>query len=112
MMFPKKTYKRRKPKHSSRNEFSKKTRQDIWDRENGACQCCGSQGEEIHHARFKSQSGRGVYSNGILLCHDCHTETHENRELADYWREWCTGQWGEDYYKDIYDKLDDVTFKY
>jgi len=111
-MFPKKTHKRWKPKHSSRNEFSNKTRQEIWDRENGMCQCCGGRGEEIHHSRFKSQQGRGVYSNGILLCHNCHEQTHQSREMADYWREWCLERWGDDYYKDIYDKLDDITYKY
>lgn len=100
---PKVTYKRRKPKRSKRNAFSYKVKQQIYERDNGLCQQCGAPGTEIHHVKFRSQGGRGVYSNGVLLCHSCHRKVHDNRELALQWQKHFESMYGKDYYKDEFD---------
>lgn len=100
---PKVTYKRRKPKRSKRNAFSHKVKQQIYERDNGQCQQCGAPGTQIHHVKFRSQGGRGVYSNGVLLCHSCHRKVHDNRELALQWQKHFESMYGNDYYKDEFD---------
>ena len=103
-MFPKPKHKRRIPKRGKRGEFGKEVRQAIYERDNGLCQICNIQGSEIHHVRFKSQSGRGVYSNGILLCTLCHIKVHRDYDLAESLRQRMIERYGNDYYKDEYDK--------
>ena len=100
---PKVTYKRRKPTRRKRNAFSNKVKQQIYERDNGLCQQCGAPGTQIHHVKFRSQGGRGVYSNGVLLCHSCHRMVHDNRELALKWQKHFESMYGKDYYKDEFD---------
>lgn len=100
---PKVTYKRRKPLRRKRNAFSNKVRQQIYERDEGKCQQCGDVGTEVHHVRFRSQSGRGVYTNGVLLCHSCHRKVHQNRDLALEWQRHFKSKYGSDYYKDEWD---------
>lgn len=101
---PKPVRKRSKPTRRQRNNFSQKVRQQIHERDNGLCQQCGSLGTEIHHVKFRSQGGRGVYSNGVLLCHSCHRKVHDNRELALQWQKHFESMYGKDYYKDEWDE--------
>ena len=101
---PKPVRKRSKPTRRQRNNFSQKVRQQIYERDNGLCQQCGSLGTEIHHVKFRSQGGRGVYSNGVLLCHSCHRKVHDNRELALQWQKHFESMYGKDYYKDEWDE--------
>ena len=101
---PKVTYKRRKPTRRKRNAFSNKVKQQIYERDNGLCQQCGALGTEIHHVKFRSQGGRGVYSNGVLLCRSCHRKVHDNRELALQWQKHFESMYGKDYYKDEWDE--------
>ena|SRR5690625_3277579 len=103
MMIPKPKHKRRVPKQSQRNNFSRKVMQEIYERDNGQCQMCYGQGTEIHHCKFKSQGGRGVATNGLLLCHTCHTKVHRDYELAEQLRRRMIDAYGEDYYKDDWD---------
>lgn len=104
MMIPKPKFKRRKPKRGKRGEFSKDTRNAIYERDGGLCQVCMMQGEEIHHTFFKSQGGRGVYTNGILLCRHCHTMAHRHYDLAEELRSRMQQRYGDDYFMDEYDK--------
>ena len=101
---PKPVRKRSKPTRRQRNNFSQKVRQQIYERDNGLCQECGSRGTEIHHVKFRSKGGRGVYSNGVLLCHSCHRKVHDNRELALQWQKHFESMYGKDYYKDEWDE--------
>jgi len=104
MQVPKPKFKRSKPKRGKRGEFSKGVRQQIYERDAGVCQICAMQGEEIHHSFFKSQGGRGVYTNGILLCRHCHTMAHKHFDVAENLRERMRNRYGDQYYMDEYDK--------
>src|SRR5690625_1994481 len=103
MRVPKPSHKRRVPKQSVRNKFSKKVAKEIAERDGGICQICFSKGTEIHHVKFKSQGGRGVASNGILLCPHCHRLAHQNYEVAESLRQRMIMRYGPDYYKDRWD---------
>lgn|SRR5690606_6823655 len=100
---PKPVKRRSKPTRRQRNNFSQKVRQEIYKRDNGLCQECGGRGTEIHHVKFRSQGGRGVVTNGLLLCADCHREIHQVRKFAKKWQEIFEDRYGSDYYKDEWD---------
>ena len=103
MRVPKPKHKRRKPTRRQRNSFSKKVRQEIFERDSGLCQECGRPGTEIHHVKFRSQSGRGVFTNGLLLCANCHRQVHQIRKLAEKWQLKFEERYGTDYFKDRWD---------
>jgi 5-methylcytosine-specific restriction endonuclease McrA len=49
----------------------------ILKRDGWRCQLCGSPSNlEVHHHRFRSQSGSDVEENLITLCHNCHSKEH------------------------------------
>ena len=100
---PKVTYKRRKPTRRKRNNFSRKVREEIYERDKGLCQECGMQGTEVHHVKFRSGGGRGVVTNGLLLCSTCHMKVHQVRKLARKWQEIYEERYGSEYYKDSWD---------
>lgn len=100
---PKPQYKRKAPRRAKRNNFTKETRKAIYERDYGMCQQCGGLGTEIHHVRFRSQSGRGVFTNGLTLCTPCHRKVHEDAELAEYWMNVFTDRYGPVFWKDEYD---------
>jgi len=100
---PKPKHKRRVPKQAERNKFSKEVAKEIIERDNGLCQLCFSKGTEIHHCKLKSQSGRGVKSNGILLCQHCHRKAHQEYEVAESLRQRMIMRYGPNYYKDKWD---------
>lgn len=100
---PKNPYKKRKPTRKKRGEFSKETRDRIIERDEGLCRVCRGVGTQIHHCYYKSSGGRGVYSNGILLCQACHADIHNSKAKANFWRDTMAKIYGNDYYKDDWD---------
>jgi len=100
---PKPVHRRRVPKQAKRNEFSKKVRDQIIERDQGKCRNCGGIGTEIHHVVFRSQGGRGVFTNGLLVCHHCHRRIHDHKILANKWKFLFEQEYGPDYYKDKWD---------
>lgn len=100
---PKTTYKRRKPLRRKRNAFSNKVRQEIFEEADGKCQQCGGRGEEVHHVMPRSRNGRGVKSNGLLVCHNCHRMIHDNNDLLNDWIKHYKSFYGENFYKDEWD---------
>jgi len=104
MRVPKPSHNRRVPKQGVRNRFSKEVAQEIIERDDGVCQLCFSmKGTEIHHVMFRSSGGRGVKSNGILLCPYCHRLAHQEWEVAESLRLRAKKKYGDDYYKDKWD---------
>lgn len=103
MQFPKPKFRRSVPKRGKRGKFSDETIKAILVRDQGLCQQCGKVGQEIHHVKYKSQSGRGVFTNGLTLCQPCHRKIHTDAELSDYWVNVFVDRYGPDFYKDIYD---------
>lgn len=104
MLFPKPNHKRRAPKRGERGKFNKETRDRIIERDGGKCRECGAIGTEIHHVLYKSRGGRGVFTNGLLLCQLCHKRVHANAELSNKWVARFIDEYGDDFYQDKWDK--------
>lgn len=102
-MIPKPNFKRRVPKLSKRGKFSEKTITKIINRDDGLCVVCFAQANDIHHCLFKSQGGRGVFTNGVCLCRDCHSNAHNSAEEAKRLQQMMIDKYGVDYYKDEHD---------
>ena len=102
---PKVKYKRRKPTRKQRGAFSKKTRDKLFEDYNGLCGVCHTTATQIHHVMPKgSGKGRGVYTNGLPICNDCHDEIHRSGSKLKHWQRQFEIMFGTDYYKDEYDK--------
>ena len=49
----------------------------VLERDGWRCQVCGSmQNLQVHHLKFRSQSGGDVEQNLITLCAECHELMH------------------------------------
>ena len=49
----------------------------VLERDGWRCQACGGmQHPQVHHLKFRSQSGSDVEQNLITLCAECHERTH------------------------------------
>lgn len=101
---PKPNFKRRVPKKSKRGNFSQSTRSLIASRDQGLCRLCGNKGESVHHVVYRSQSGRGVYTNGMTVCAICHEQIHRDKELSDYWFFVYRELYGDGFWKDEWDE--------
>jgi hypothetical protein len=97
---PKPTHKRKNKKRVDRGKFSSFIREQVKEHFQDTCQMCGGHGFHLHHVCFRSQGGRGVFSNALLLCNICHKRVHEENELAMYWREKFKKKYGPLYYMD------------
>lgn len=101
---PKNPYRKRKPTRRKRGEFSDKDKAKIIERDNGLCKSCKAPAHHIHHVMPKSSGkGRGLYTNGMLLCHVCHYEVHQFSSKMKYWQHYFAEMYGPDYYKDDWD---------
>jgi 5-methylcytosine-specific restriction endonuclease McrA len=50
----------------------------VLERDGWRCQVCGSmQNLQVHHLKFRSQSGGDVEQNLITLCGECHAQMHQ-----------------------------------
>ena len=49
----------------------------VMERDGWRCQACGSiQNLQVHHLKFRSQSGSDEEHNLITLCAECHARMH------------------------------------
>jgi len=54
-----------------------KLRQQVLRRDGWRCQSCGAMSNlEVHHQKFRSQSGDDSELNLITLCNGCHSDLH------------------------------------
>ena len=54
-------------------------RQQVLRRDGWRCQSCGAMSNlEVHHKRFRSQSGDDSEENLITLCSACHASAHQS----------------------------------
>ncbi len=54
-----------------------KLRQEVLRRDSWRCQSCGAMSNlEVHHQKFRSQSGPDSEENLITLCATCHAAIH------------------------------------
>jgi hypothetical protein len=98
--FPKPSHNRRVKKRGDRSKFSKMVRDEVKKHFNDTCQECGGKGLHLHHVCFRSQGGRGVMTNALLLCNNCHKRIHLDNDRALYWREVYKQKYGPLYYMD------------
>jgi HNH endonuclease len=101
-------YKRYKPKRADRGKFSEKVRIQIKDHFNRTCQGCGIQREHlhIHHVMPKGSGvGRGVFTNGLLVCNPCHRKIHDEKDqtLLKFWQDVFRKKYGVNYFRDTQD---------
>jgi 5-methylcytosine-specific restriction endonuclease McrA len=58
-------------------------RQLVLRRDGWRCQSCGTMSNlEVHHKRFRSQSGHDLEENLITLCSACHGSVHDQTGQA------------------------------
>jgi 5-methylcytosine-specific restriction endonuclease McrA len=66
----------------------RKLHEQVLERDGWRCQVCGSmQNLQVHHLKFRSQSGDDVEQNLITLCAECHEQMHRNANC------WNTRSW-------------------
>lgn len=112
---PKPNHKRYKPKRVDRGKFPDKVREQIKEHFNNQCQECFQKGLHIHHVKPKGSGvGRGVFTNGLLLCTSCHKKIHDERsqKRLKYWQNVFREKHGINYYKDFRDLQDEAFEKY
>ncbi|MFE8704116.1 HNH endonuclease [Cytobacillus sp. FJAT-54145] len=98
---PKPNHKRRVKKQVDRNKFPKFVRDQIKKHFENNCQMCGGKGHHCHHVQPKgSGKGRGVFTNGLLLCNSCHKKVHADDSLLRYWKEVFRKKYGPLYFMD------------
>lgn len=50
----------------------------VLERDGWRCQTCGSMHRlQVHHLKFRSQSGDDSEENLITLCAECHAQLHQ-----------------------------------
>jgi hypothetical protein len=97
---PKPSHSRKVKKRGDRGKFSKMVRDAVKEHFNDTCQECGGRGIHLHHVCFRSQGGRGVFSNALLLCNNCHKNVHLDNERALYWKDVFKKKYGSCYFMD------------
>jgi hypothetical protein len=105
---PKPSHKRRVKKRGDRNKFSTFARDQVKEKYNNQCAMCAHRAFHVHHVMPRARGGRNVFTNGLLLCADCHREVHSDEKLLKYWIEQFKKMYGKNFYKD----KDDLIFEY
>jgi hypothetical protein len=105
---PKPNHKRRVKKRGDRTKFSNMVRDKVKEAFDNTCQECGGKGIHLHHVKFRSEGGKGVFTNALLLCNSCHKRIHLDNERAQYWKEAFKKKHGPLYFMDA----DDLKMKY
>lgn len=100
---PKPKFKRLKPTQTSRSNFSKAVREEIFKRDDHCCVLCGRWSSIIHHVMFRSHGGRGVVSNGVTICQDCHDQVHQHHIKSLMLQRKMRIRYGPDYFRDEWD---------
>ncbi|AKQ08629.1 putative HNH endonuclease [Bacillus phage PBC5] len=93
------------PSARKRNSFTDVEYQKAIEKHGQTCFItgCGRTMEEMHHVKYRSQSGRGKHRNAAPLCKGHHEQVHNEKEFCELLRETFTLLYGEHYYKDEYD---------
>lgn len=73
---------RLKPISKKRVCVSKKTYDEVYERDNGCCRFCGKLNIELHHIYYRSERKDLIDepSNCVMLCNACHKLVHSNKK--------------------------------
>ena len=70
---------RKSPRLRLDSESYRKLHRQVLERDGWRCQICGSMQQlQVHHLKFRSQSGADEEQNLITLCAECHLRIHSN----------------------------------
>jgi 5-methylcytosine-specific restriction endonuclease McrA len=70
---------RKSPRLRLDSESYRKLYRQVLERDGWRCQICGSMQQlQVHHLKFRSQSGGDEEQNLITLCAECHLRIHSN----------------------------------
>lgn len=61
-----------KSKRSKATDITMKTKQKVYDRDNGTCIICGRPGIPNSHYIKRSKGGLGIEQNIVTMCISCH----------------------------------------
>lgn len=100
---PKPSHGRRVKKRGDRSKFSKMVRDAVKDHYSNQCGQCGRNACHVHHVMPRSRGGRNVFTNGLLLCNDCHKQVHADNDLLKEWINRYKKMYGKNFYKDYED---------
>lgn len=100
----------RRAKHrGDRSKFSKFIRDEVKKHFDNTCQMCGGHGLHVHHVMPRGSGvGRGVFTNALLLCNECHKKVHADDSLLRYWKKVYRKRYGPLYFMDA----DDLKMKF
>ncbi|WP_017728528.1 HNH endonuclease [Halalkalibacterium ligniniphilum] len=96
-------HKRKSRKRADRGKFTDPIRKKIKEHFQHTCQECGGRGHHCHHVKPKGSGvGRGVFTNGLLLCKRCHDAIHNELDQTrlKYWQNVFKEQYGIHYFRD------------
>lgn len=91
------------PTRKTRSSISKREYNRVIEEHGEVCLECNNPYIEIHHARFRSQQGKGNFRNLIPLCKEHHMKCHKDFNYAEKWREWLVKRYGSYFWCDKYD---------
>jgi hypothetical protein len=102
---PKPNHKRRVAKAGERNKFPAAVREKAKKHYNNTCQECGVQQRELHmhHVKLRSQGARGVFTNCLPVCNDCHKKLHADPKRMEVWQQAFENRFGKAYFMDATD---------
>jgi 5-methylcytosine-specific restriction endonuclease McrA len=70
---------RKSPRLRLDSESYRKLHRQVLERDGWRCQICGSMQQlQVHHLKFRRQSGGDEEQNLITLCAECHLRIHSN----------------------------------
>ncbi len=90
----------KKVKARVRTSISKKEYQKAIDKFGSCCVICQNPRIEMHHVKFRSQGGKGVYRNLVPLCEKHHRLAHTQRWFAEALRNERENMFGKYYWCD------------
>ena len=101
-----------KSKRSKACDISQKTKQIVWERDNGKCIICGKYVPvscACCHFIARSHSGLGIEQNILTLCIDCHRDydnSSKRKKYKEMFIDYLKDKYGEDWKEEdlIYNK--------
>lgn len=97
-------HKRGKKKKKDRGEFTPKVRKQIIQNQAGRCYLCGRSTTYIHHVKPRGRGGRGVVTNGMLACTNCHNPKIHDIGMVDHYMDVWKQKHGPEYWMDELDR--------
>lgn len=100
---PKPQHNRRVKKCGDRSKFSKMVRDKVKEQYDNQCAQCGGRACHVHHVMPRARGGRNVFTNGLLLCNDCHKAVHADNDLLKGWISKFKQMYGKNFFRDYED---------